>query len=303
MSRHSIEDGFTLIELLIGVTLMLLVFGAVLTVFEIFQRDNRYGQLRNETQDNARTAMDRLARELRNVAAPSAERAGSLDVAEPNAVTFETTDASKTSSGLNANNIMRVRYCLDDSEPRNEVLWLQYRRWTTAEAPPAPTATACPDNVGGDFEGKLKLVEHVVNHIGAQTRNVFAYGPSGSTQAPEVTSVQPTLYVDPFPGTRPGETEISSSIALRNENRLPVASFTAVELSASRNVVLNASESTDPDGLALTYTWWDNGKQLDSTAQQVELESLELHSSHVFKLRVTDPGGLHSEAEKTLVIA
>src|SRR5258706_9539477 len=104
-SRVRAQDGFTLIELLVGVALMVLVFGGVLAVFETFQRDSRYGQLRNEAQDNARNTIDRLARELRNVAAPESEAGGALEVAEPYAVTFETVDASKTSSGLNAKNV------------------------------------------------------------------------------------------------------------------------------------------------------------------------------------------------------
>jgi prepilin-type N-terminal cleavage/methylation domain-containing protein len=302
MSPRGREDGFTLVELLVAVALMLLVFGAVLTVFETFLRDNRYGQLRNETQDNARSAIDRLARELRSVAAPTTKAAGAVEVAEGSVLTFETVDASKTTSGLNTANTMRVRYCLDNSNPANEVLWRQWLRWTTATAPAAPTTKACPDTAAGDFEGKQKVVEHVVNRIGGRKRRVFSYGPAGATQVAEITSVQPVLYIDPFPGSRPGETEIRSAISFRNENRLPAASFSAVEVSASRNVILNAAESTDPDGLALTYAWWDNGVRLEATSQSVELKSLTLNSTHTFKLEVTDPAGLSSKAERTLVI-
>jgi len=94
----------------------------------------------------------------------------------------------------------------------------------------------------------------------------------------------------------------SPSIALRNENRPPKASFTAVQIGA-RHVLLNASESVDPDGLALTYKWWDGSSLLSTKAEQYQTTSLEAGSKHTFKLEVADPGGLKSTSEQTVTIA
>ena len=303
MSSLRTEDGFTLIEVLVATALTLIIFGATMTLLEVFQRNNKVDQLRNEVQDNARTAQDRLARELRNVAAPSTEAAGALELAESNSVTFETIDPSKTTpSGLNSKDAMRVRYCLNDSNPNNEILWRQYKRWETAGAPAVTSSPVCPDPSASHWDGSERLVEHVVNAIGGQTRPVFTYAPSTATEVAKIVTVEPTLYLDLSPGTRPGESVLRTSVSLRNVNRPPTASFSAVQLGASRLVSLNASESTDPDGLALTYKWWDNGTQQGTTAQQWETQSLEKGSSHTFKLEVADPGGLSSTAERTVII-
>jgi Tfp pilus assembly protein PilV len=296
------QDGFTLVEVLVAMTLTMVIFAATLTLLDTFQRDTRYNTLRLETQDNARTAIDRLAREIRNVAAPTTKAAGALELAESYSVIFETVDASKTSSGSNTTNAMRVRYCLDDSNPANETLWRQYKRWESAEAPSVPSTTTCPDPNGSHWDGKQKLAEHVVNRIGGQTRAAFVYGPTGASLVSEIVSVEPTLYLDPAPGGHPGETQLTSTIALRNENRPPSATFSAVQLGASRKVSLNASESSDPDGLALTYKWWDNGTKQSTSSQSWETSELTAGSSHTFKLEVADPGGLASTSERTVTV-
>jgi prepilin-type N-terminal cleavage/methylation domain-containing protein len=300
------EHGFTLVELLVTMAMSAIVFGATLTVFEVFQKDSHTDQVRNETQDLARSAIDRLARDLRNVAAPNSGTSGALEVAEPYAVTFDTVDSTKVTAG-NPNNDMRVRYCLNDAEPDNEELWLQVKRWGETEAA-LPTATACPDTNAGDWETSTRLVTHLTNrlsshHFGGEgERPLFVYGPSGASTTAQINSVESTLYVDVNPGGRPGETQLTTAIALRNANRPPKASFTAVQLGSSRLVLLDASESVDPDGQALTYKWWDGSTELPTTAQQYETGSLTLGSKHTYKLTVTDPGGLSASAEETVTI-
>jgi prepilin-type N-terminal cleavage/methylation domain-containing protein len=300
------QAGFTLIELLVTMLITSIVFGATLSVLDVFQRDNRLDQVRAETQDSARTAMDRIARELRNVAAPSTEASGALELAEAFAITFQTIDSSSTPSESNATNAMRVHYCLADATPTNEILYRQLKRWTTKSAPTLPTSTACPDTTNGDYESTSRLVEHVVNRVGGQSRSLFTYGPTSATTVAQIISVEPTLYINVNPTAKPreatGESQLTSSVSLRNQNRPPSAAFTAVQTGTSRTVQLNASESTDPDGLALTYKWWDNGTKLPSTAQQYVTEAETEGTKHTFKLEVTDPGGLKSETSKELTI-
>jgi prepilin-type N-terminal cleavage/methylation domain-containing protein len=294
------QNGFTLIELLVTMLITTIVFGATLSVLDVFQKNNRLDQQRSETQDNARSAMDRLAHELRDVAAPSVESSGALEAAESYSIVFQTIDTSRLPSGENPTNAMRVRYCLDDSTATNEVLWQQTVRWTSKAAPNLSGTTTCPDPSSSHWESSTRLVEHVVNRIGGQSRALFTYGPASATLVSQIISVEPTLYIDINPGVKPGETQLTSSVSLRNENRQPTAAFSAVKQGA-KLVQLNASESTDPDGLALTYKWWDNGVKLFTTAQSY-LTGEETSGSHVFTLQVTDPGGLKSEAKKTVTI-
>src|SRR5690242_13539487 len=118
--RAGAEHGFTLVELLVTMAITVIVFGATLSVLDVFQSNNRFDQLCNETQDNARTAMDRLARELRNVAAPGVVYFGALEEAEPYSLAFQTIDSSTAYAwGSNRTHAMMVRYCLDNSSPSN----------------------------------------------------------------------------------------------------------------------------------------------------------------------------------------
>jgi prepilin-type N-terminal cleavage/methylation domain-containing protein len=299
------QAGFTLMEVLVTMVITMIVFGATLSLLDVFQRDNRFELLRNETQDHARSTLDRLARDLRNVAAPKSipELPGALEIAEPYALVFQTISADATYEwGENASHASRVRYCLENSNPNNEVLWRQSKRWKESHAPTLPTATTCPDLVVGDFESNTRLVEHVANRIGGQSRQVFKYGPGSAPTTSEINSIEVNLFIDLRPGERPGESQLTSGISLRNANRQPTAFFTAQQLGAELHVYLNASESQDPQGLALTYKWWDNGTLLNTTSQQYETPPLVKGSSHTFKLEVTDPGGLSSTYQQTLVI-
>jgi prepilin-type N-terminal cleavage/methylation domain-containing protein len=81
MRRLRDNAGFTLIETLVAMVVSLAVFGATLSALDVFQNDNRLDQLHNEAQDSARTAIDALARELRNGAAPSSLTPGALEKA------------------------------------------------------------------------------------------------------------------------------------------------------------------------------------------------------------------------------
>ena len=113
------------------------------------------------------------------------------------------------------------------------------------------------------------------------------YGPLGWTAVSQVVTVEPTIYLDVNPGQpRPGETQLQSAITLRNANRSPIAAFTVKEVKRPRT--LNASESVDPDGLALTYKWSEGAAVLPTTAQQYQTPLLA-KGSHSFSLEVTTP--------------
>jgi prepilin-type N-terminal cleavage/methylation domain-containing protein len=307
MTRAADEHGFTLIELLVSMALALVVFGATLSAFEVFQSNNRFDVLRNEAQDNARNALDRLAREFRNVAAPKSipEIPGALEQAGPYSVTFQTIrDSAPPKGSENKTNAKRVRYCLNDSNPSNEILWRQSLTWTKETAPAVPAATECPDVKPGDWETRTQLAQHITNANGGQSRPLFVYGPKGATEVSQILTVEPTLYinVNPAQPLHPGETQLSSSISLRNANRQPTAAFTW-KLKAGQHVLLNASESADPDGLALTYKWTEGVKVLPSTAQVWETEKSQLpEGNHTVTLEVTDPGGLTSKVSKVVEV-
>jgi prepilin-type N-terminal cleavage/methylation domain-containing protein len=308
MSGLRDEQGFTLIEMLVAMAIATIVFGTTLSVLDVFQSNNRFDQLRNENQDTARTTLDRLARQLRDIVARTTSSGavpGALEQAENYAVTFETVDTTKTSSGSNKVNAMRVRYCLNYSNTENEVLWEEVKRWTSEEAPSVPTSTSCPDQTSGDWDTRAQVVSYITNlystaeHPLAKERPLFTYS---SKETPEILSVNADLFINISPKqTRPGESELTSGVSLRNANRTPVAEFLATE-EGNYSVRLNASASYDPDGLSLTYKWWDNGEELLTTSQQYVTKPLTKGSAHKFKLEVKNPGNLTGTAERTVTI-
>jgi type II secretory pathway pseudopilin PulG len=300
MSSLRAQDGFTLMQMLVALIISGIVFGATLSLLNVYQTNASTDQLRNEAQDSVRSVIDALTRQLRNGAAPSTLTPGAVEKASNYSIVFQTIESAASAvKGVNVSNAIRVRYCLDNSVPTNEVLWEQTETWATATAPALPTITACPDRT--NYETSTVVAHHIVNRIGGQKRPLFAYQPAGWSSLSEITSITPNIYIDLNPGTRTPESQLTTTIDLRNENRPPTASFTAVEL-GSRVVQLNASGSTDADGLALTYKWWDNGERLGSTAQETETKGLTPGSTHAFKLEVTAPSGLASTATVTMEI-
>lgn len=296
MSRAQAEHGFTLIEVLVTMALATIIFGATLSVLDVFQRHNVVDQQRNEVQDNARNTMDQVARQLRNVAAPSAGSPGAILVTSAYSMIFDTVDTSTTYAwGENKSQTMMVRYCLNDENPENEILWFQSKRWKSLKGPEeAPAGTSCPD-LGGSWESSRQVAQHVTNRIGGENRPMFVYS---AATAPQTASVEVDMFLDLRPGHRPGETQLTSGIGLRNGNRPPIAAFTATQI--NEFIRLDASASNDPDGLALTYKWLKDGTAMTSTAQVVEAK--ETKGAHTYELEVTDPGGLKETAKETVTI-
>jgi type II secretory pathway component PulJ len=299
--RGTREDAFTIVEVLVAMALALVVMGASLSSFDVFQTNQGYARRRNETQDAARTTMDRLARQLRNVIAPNVEEAGALEAveAEGYSLRFETIDTSGEAEA-SATHVMRVRYCLEDSNPEDETLWEQTQQWSEG-TPAVPTETSCPEQSGGKpaggWDSMRRVVEHVTNRIGAEHRPVFTYS---SSELPQIITVKTDLYLNVDPRNRPGESRLTSAVALRNANRKPVAKFTVTSEAGGTRYRLNASESYDPGGLALTYKWWINGEEQPSTSQIYQTE-LKEKTTYTFELEVTNPGGLSEMAKPVTV--
>ncbi|MCW3030093.1 MAG: hypothetical protein JWM66_226 [Solirubrobacterales bacterium] len=296
MSRLRTEHGFTLIEMLVTMAITTIVFGATLSVLDVFQRDNVLDQKRSEVQDNARNAMDRIARQLRNVAAPSAGSPGALLTTKNYSMIFDTIDsASGYAWGANTSHTMMVRYCLNSANSENEVLWMQVKRWTELKGPETPVPSGCPE-VGGYWDSSRQLVQHVTNRIGGATRPMFKYS---AATAPQTASVEIDMFLNLTPGRpHPGETQLTSGVGLRNANRPPIVAFTLTRI--GKFVRLDASASNDPDGLALTYQWTIDGKAIPSTAQVAEVE--ESVASHTYRLEVVDPGGLGESKTETVTL-
>jgi type II secretory pathway pseudopilin PulG len=239
------EDGMTLVEVLIVSILMLIVLGSTLTAFNTFERKARDNQDLNEAQDSARRGLDLMARDLRNLASPTPLLPLAVDVAEAQNMIFQSEGKTKPAGSLNAQNTTRVRYCLDTAK---RIVFRQVQTWTTAANPAIP-AGACGVEAG--WSSTLAVATDVTNG----GRPIFTYN-APSDARDEITEVSAQVFVDTTPNRLPAEVDLQTSVYLRNQNRAPTASFSAVSMPGG-GIFLNASESTDPEEKALTFEWWD----------------------------------------------
>jgi hypothetical protein len=311
-SRLRGEAGFSLAEVLMASALLIVVLGAALAPFEVLNDSHRRTQNQNDSQDNARSAVTQITRNLRNTSGQNrlVNRADAYDLV------IETVDpTAKPSESQNARNLMRVRYCLDTGSDQyaaltNGRIWEQAYRWTSSTPPDAMPSATCPDATWGT---RRIVTEYVTNRATSGWRPtaaaLFTYFPSASP-LDTITSIRVRIYSDRRWGEDPRETELTSGILLRNQNGAPTASFTATpENAGSRKITLNAGTSTDPEGLPLTYRWCDvtTVTTCDDTTRigtgVLYTYTAPVAGARSIKLQATDIGGLTATAGPLTVTA
>ncbi len=247
------EDGFTMVELLTAMAMSLVVLSATLVTFNTFLTNDATARQVNDAQDQARNAVDRVARQLRNLANPTGEESTTIDVAGGYDLVFQTSDPAKR----------RVRYCLAPAPGgAGERLWFQTTTATTSLTT-AMTAT-CP---GSGWASESSVAEHLVNRIAGADRRVFTYGCSNATPPgqsctassavyEQVLSARVDLHLDVNGAERrPAATRLATAVYLRNQNERPTAAFTNTAL-APLTLLFNGSGSQDPEGRTLRYQWF-----------------------------------------------
>jgi type II secretory pathway pseudopilin PulG len=247
------DDGFTMIELLLVCVISLMIFGATLTAWTSVYRSNRSVENQNDNADAARVALDRAARQLRNLANPTVNAVTTIDRATDYDFIFQTSDPSKT----------WVRYCLQTSgggtSAANATLW-------ESESPSAITAamrTSCP---GTGWARQAAVVQGVTNQAGGVDRNIFTFEcsvtaaatcPASATEYSKITNVGIDLWVDANTKDRVSELSVATGVFLRNQNEGPTAVASWAKGAAQYQVLLNGSGSSDPEGRTLEYFWFE----------------------------------------------
>jgi type II secretory pathway pseudopilin PulG len=289
---RSERGEMSLIEMLVAISIFSGVLGATLFTFQTFDTLSRRDVDRAASQDSARTSVDRLAKDLRNLASPTIEKPQAVDKATAYDLIFQTVDPIGPNAGSNSANIKRVRWCLDSSNASNEKLYVQEQTWTTLTTPDPPANGSCP---ASGWTTTTVLATNLTNAYKGQTRPLFAYD---STTLTAVHEIHVDLYSDLDPAKAPNETHITTGVFLRNQNAAPVASFTYA-LNGSTAIVLNGSQSYDPEGDALNYSWLDGGKKV-GTGVTFSLP-VTSKSSHSIQLQVFDPSGLEGDSTTTSI--
>jgi prepilin-type N-terminal cleavage/methylation domain-containing protein len=305
------ERGFSLIEMLLASALLTVLLGAAIAPFIGLQKSDRVAQNANDSQDNARTTLDTLQHQLRNVAGQSQliNRASAYDLV------FETVDpVAKPAGSKNDRNIMRIRYCLDTTNGvTNGRLWRQDLRWTTATVPSTmPNSATCADTTWGTSS----IVADFVTNKATTTKRtaaapLFVYYPAPSAtpttaELQAITQIRVDLFTDRKITESPLESELTTGVFLRNQNGQPTASFTATSGTAgTKQIVLNAAASSDPENLPLTYRWCDvtSTSTCDDTTKVGSgvqyTYTAPASGTRKILLQVFDLGGLETDAGPT----
>lgn len=302
MRRHRAEQGFTLVELLMAMSLMVIMLTAALGTLEQFTVNSNANQVQNQAQDQARTTIDILARQLRNLSSPTPVQPQAVEKNDPYDLVFLSVNPVGPAIAPNGTNSRRIRYCLDASSPTNEVLWRQTQTWVSATPPPLPSTASCPDKLGGWNPDARVVATNIVNRSAGQNRPVWYYN---SPTLATVSSIETDLYINAQPGKKPGETRLTTGIFLRNQNRPPTASLTA-QATGNGHVLLNGSASADPENQALNYVWYDGPTKVGAGVTLDYVPCLPSQpcpgTSHTLQLRVFDPAGLEGDATQTVVV-
>lgn len=290
---HSLrrQDGFTLVEVLVVSVLMIVVLGATLTALNSFQKNISVNQKQNDAQDTARAGMDLMARDMRNLASPTRDQPLALDLMEAQNIVFQAEGRSKPAGSLNPSNTTRVRYCL----AADRKLYRQVQTWESAAFPAIPSTSQCPGPTGAAGSGAWTtglnrvVAENVAN---GSTRSLFTYN---ATDPHDVTEVTMVLYVDATPTSPPAETTLQSSVYLRNQNRKPTAVFSVALANSGTAIILNASESSDPEEKPLTFQWYLDGAALVGADKVVHTATVTAGTHSVY-VNVSD-GPLDDNAD------
>jgi type II secretory pathway pseudopilin PulG len=315
MTRINRENGFGLIEVLVAMVMALIVFGATLTILVVYMRQSTAATQRFDAQDKARLAVDRIVRQLRNVASP-VTTPKLLERATPYDIVFQTIGSP---SGQNTSGTERVRYCIPQDtatgSSAQEVLISQTQTWNTPAPPPDPwssdpnTAIACPDTTFAQQPNGIIVAPSIVNRYQqrpdrlAFTFNGGQFAPSDLTQ---ISTIQVNTWVNPTPTLSGATTQIQTSAYLRNKQHSPVPQFTYT-LSAPGAVVLNGGISYSPDGAQLSFSWactsasCPSGTSLNSASGGLVTWAPGA-GTYTVTLTVTDQNGLSQSTSQQITV-
>ncbi len=284
-ARFADERGLTVIELLVASILMLVVSGAALTTLTNFTRIGKSSERRLDQQDRVRTATRSIVRDLRNVAA-SPDRPIIIEGGSDYDIVFKIV-LDEGDSGENTMHLQRVRYCLDSGDRNSARVVRQTQSWTSAIPPAIPSTASCPSPA---WDTSTVVAEDITNRAGSQERAMFAYR---RTAAGETQSVAVRLYLDIDPAREPKEALAETGVFMRNQNRIPVARFTATPAGIG-HILLNATDSVDPEDQPIDVRWYDGTRAVGRGT--IFEYNAKTSGAHPISVEVQDVAGLIGRA-------
>jgi prepilin-type N-terminal cleavage/methylation domain-containing protein len=292
------ESGFSLTELLVSMVLATVIFGAAVTTWVSFLKVNTKTEEQQRAQDAARSTVERLSAHIRNAMTNGSSNAVINSSSSAFNLVFVTALPGTTTTTTNPRGLTHVRYCLESrGSVKDDRLFLQTHPYSTA-APTAPASLTCPDNA---WDTKQVFSDHYVNRAQPGTPALFTYRTDSATP-PNITHVSIHPILDWAPNRDPEPTELTTTVNLRNLNRVPTAALTCSGL-ANGHAVCDGTASTDPDGEGLSYAWkLNNATITGESTSRLDKYPLVSKASYTITLTVTDAGGLNSSISKPVYI-
>jgi type II secretory pathway pseudopilin PulG len=211
--RSGAQAGVTLVELLTVMSIMVVVSGLLIGVWLALTDASSFSSNSSRQQENARDALARMSREIRDAQAPPTTNAPAFVLANPDEIqfysTFNAADADDPSS------VPRLtRFVYREKDSARHVGAIYREKYD-----------------GGAWGSPVLLVDDVVNEARSPSVPLFGYAAFGSTgvfQSDGTTSVTPsqivdvtiTLLVDLNPGRSPNYVTLQTTVQPRNTLQL-----------------------------------------------------------------------------------
>jgi prepilin-type N-terminal cleavage/methylation domain-containing protein len=243
------SDGFVLPELIIVMAIGLVLLMATLVTFDTFVSNSNENAKRTDSADQARTALEIEARQLRNLA-KRVNNAAVINTVKSYDIVFQTSDPQKT----------WIRYCLDTSLGSDKG-----RLWQQTQSADTPGTTAACGPTASGWAKNYAVASNVVNQIDGRDDPIFNYrcisGGTACTASSatwdQIIGVDAQLDIDTTPRKAPPEQEVQSGVYLRNQNQAPIAAMAPITVASQPHTLqLNASGSSDFEGRTLEYYWF-----------------------------------------------
>ena len=189
--------------------------------------------------------------------------------------------------------LQRVRYCLDSGDRNAATIRRQTQSWTTRHAAADPVDGQLPGGGMGSTGWSPRT-----SRTGLAPRSVPC-SRTGGRPADEIQSVVISLYLDLDPSQEPSEATAETGAFLRNQNRAPIARFTATPAGVG-HILLNASESVDPESQPLDVRWYDGGTYMGSGS--IYDYNAKTRGVHEISVEVQDVSGLVGRSGPSAVV-
>jgi Tfp pilus assembly protein PilW len=284
------QSGIVLNELLVAMVIGLAVLGAGVTSLTTFLGLNSRNSRQVQAADTARLAVDRLATQMRSAMSANSGTSQPVESASSYDIVFLVPSASASQTN-NPRSLLHMRYCLDNTNPNDEALYVQTISYNSATQANPPSMTSCAGNTA--WSTSTIVAKNLVNRAQSPAVPMFTT-PTDSSGT--YTDIGVNAMVDADTAKPPPATQLRSSITLRNVNHAPTAKLTC-QLPTTGHAICDASGSDDPDGQSLSYTWFVDGTlQSSQTSYRMDIPSLS-GGSHAFLVRVTDSGGRFTDQQ------